>query len=303
VVSTGSAESAQSGRHSLVQLVPDDLPAVLELCGREPFLGALVRSLVTRYGLAPGGPIRFWGMVGPSAGPGTSVGRHLAGLVTLDKAGRSTIVGGGSAWAEPTALMLAQESAGATPLSFVDAPPAMAGPLETLMVPWASEQLSILVWDAAAAGDTGAGKERHKGHDALIVRPLEQADGPAMNALYALDHGLGPVDSADLWARHAQGSLLVMVGVTAARQELVTAAWGSLGEGDATRIAGVLTHPAHRNRGYGRAVVSALTTQLVGLGRRPFLYVARDNAPAVAIYRSIGYRPHAQVVKLKFTGK
>lgn len=59
-------------------------------------------------------------------------------------------------------------------------------------------------------------------------------------------------------------------------------------EGDITNVA---THPDHRGRGYAKAVLSALLAEAKAVGLvRLFLEVRASNAPALALYRSLGFR-------------
>ncbi len=56
-------------------------------------------------------------------------------------------------------------------------------------------------------------------------------------------------------------------------------------------VGNVYTLPEHRGKGYGTAVTSAVTKELLDMGLRTVvLNVARANKPAVKIYERIGYR-------------
>lgn len=56
------------------------------------------------------------------------------------------------------------------------------------------------------------------------------------------------------------------------------------------QIGGVFTPPAARRRGYARAVVSALAEKILQGGRRPVLFVKKENGAAAALYHSLGFR-------------
>jgi len=71
---------------------------------------------------------------------------------------------------------------------------------------------------------------------------------------------------------------------------VVSAASTSAETTRAAMIGGVWTAPDARNRGHSTAVVSALSRELRGEGRRPFLFYLVDNAPAAAVYARAGYR-------------
>jgi len=59
---------------------------------------------------------------------------------------------------------------------------------------------------------------------------------------------------------------------------------------DATQVSGVYTPPAHRNRGYARRALSELCRRLFERSRRVCLFVNDFNAPALAVYRRMGFR-------------
>lgn len=54
-------------------------------------------------------------------------------------------------------------------------------------------------------------------------------------------------------------------------------------------VATVCTHPDYRGRGYAKAVVSAVAMRISEAGSRPFLGVNDGNAPAIALYRQLGF--------------
>lgn len=55
-------------------------------------------------------------------------------------------------------------------------------------------------------------------------------------------------------------------------------------------LAGIVTHPQHRGRGYGRAVTASLTRDLVTADGVAVLGMYSDNDTARALYDSLGYR-------------
>jgi predicted GNAT family acetyltransferase len=64
---------------------------------------------------------------------------------------------------------------------------------------------------------------------------------------------------------------------------------------------GILTHPGHRGRGYGRAVVSAMTRHGLGQGWLLHYQTLLANIPSVAVARSLGYREHARTIAVRLT--
>jgi predicted GNAT family acetyltransferase len=54
-------------------------------------------------------------------------------------------------------------------------------------------------------------------------------------------------------------------------------------------ISAVCVHPAHRGKGYGRILISALAQAIVERGDIPMLHVFTDNGPAIALYDRLGF--------------
>lgn len=90
---------------------------------------------------------------------------------------------------------------------------------------------------------------------------------------------------------------------------LVAAACLTIWEGDQLRIGhvGVVTHPSHRRRGYGRAVVGAITEYALRSGLLPQYRTLRANAPSMAVARVLGYQEYAASIAVRLlsnpTGK
>lgn len=63
--------------------------------------------------------------------------------------------------------------------------------------------------------------------------------------------------------------------------------------GDAVQIAGVYTPPERRGRGLARRGMSELCARLLEKSRTACLFVNDFNAPAIALYRRIGFQDHA----------
>lgn len=58
-------------------------------------------------------------------------------------------------------------------------------------------------------------------------------------------------------------------------------------------LGNIATHPAHRNRGLGKAVTAALCQWLSPRAQHIGLNVKADNIPAIACYRGLGFEPVA----------
>ncbi|WP_054842338.1 GNAT family N-acetyltransferase [Vulcanisaeta distributa] len=54
-------------------------------------------------------------------------------------------------------------------------------------------------------------------------------------------------------------------------------------------IGDVFTTPNHRNKGFAKAVVSAVTKDVINAGAIAMLHVDEDNIPAIKVYKRLGY--------------
>jgi len=83
-----------------------------------------------------------------------------------------------------------------------------------------------------------------------------------------------------------------------AGDELVAAgtliAWG-----EHLRNLGIVTHPAYRGRGYGRAVVSALTAHALAQGHVAQYQTLLSNAGSLAIARALGFHQYATTLAVR----
>jgi GNAT superfamily N-acetyltransferase len=67
-----------------------------------------------------------------------------------------------------------------------------------------------------------------------------------------------------------------------------------------SRIGPVYTPPERRGRGYGSALVATVSAAVRAAGTRCALYAELGNPSANAIYRSLGYRAVAEVLRYRF---
>jgi uncharacterized protein len=63
---------------------------------------------------------------------------------------------------------------------------------------------------------------------------------------------------------------------------------------DAVQISGVFVPPEHRNRGLARRGLAELCARLFARTRAACLFVNDSNAPAIAVYLRLGFRPRAR---------
>jgi GNAT superfamily N-acetyltransferase len=68
------------------------------------------------------------------------------------------------------------------------------------------------------------------------------------------------------------------------------------------RNVGILTHPAYRGQGYGRAVVSFMTAYALERGGIGHYQTLLANTPSVAIARSLGYQQYATALAVRLKG-
>ena len=121
---------------------------------------------------------------------------------------------------------------------------------------------------------------RRAGTDVVRLAPSQAGQ---LAALYALGgaHAFSPaqVEQGVFYGLFSEGQL-----VAAAGTHLVSPTYG------VGAVGNVYTHPDHRGRGYGTAVVSAVVVELLDRGIRDVvLNVGRDNAPAIHLYDKLGF--------------
>jgi uncharacterized protein len=69
---------------------------------------------------------------------------------------------------------------------------------------------------------------------------------------------------------------------------------------DAVQISGVFVPPEHRNRGLARRGLAELCTRMFARARAACLFVNDSNAPAIAVYLRLGFRPCARWASVFF---
>jgi GNAT superfamily N-acetyltransferase len=82
--------------------------------------------------------------------------------------------------------------------------------------------------------------------------------------------------------------------------EAVSLASASMPVEGVVRVGPVYTPPERRNRGYAEACVAEVSKQVLAAGHRCILYTDLGNPTSNAIYRRIGYRAAAEVLRYRF---
>ncbi len=120
----------------------------------------------------------------------------------------------------------------------------------------------------------------------LPIRRLGAQDAPAMLALATLTRP-GPFAArtyllGDYWGIEHDGALVAMAGER-------------LKQPGFTELSGVCAHPDHQGRGYARELCLVVLHGILRRGEQPYLHVYTTNQPALALYRSLGFRERRQM--------
>jgi GNAT superfamily N-acetyltransferase len=117
--------------------------------------------------------------------------------------------------------------------------------------------------------------------EAPTIRQLGPADVPEMVALTSLTNP-GPFGERT----HEFGTYLGI------RQDgrLAAMAGERLRVPGFTEVSAVCTHPDFRGRGYAAQLMTAVMRGILDRGETPFLHVAAENAGAIRVYKSLGFK-------------
>lgn len=63
-----------------------------------------------------------------------------------------------------------------------------------------------------------------------------------------------------------------------------------------TEASGVCVHPDHRGKGYAARLLREVTARILATGEKAFLHSYADNATAIGLYESLGYRGRRDVM-------
>jgi GNAT superfamily N-acetyltransferase len=135
--------------------------------------------------------------------------------------------------------------------------------------------------DAPSFRPAGAEGVRRLGRDDLAgLAGLRRAAGEVSWEHSAIDE-----DRPPLYGRF-DGAALVAAGTL-------------VGWGQPVVHVGILTHPAHRRRGHGRAVAGAMTAAALAAGVVPHYQTLDTNVASLAVAGALGYRRHATTLSFR----
>lgn len=124
------------------------------------------------------------------------------------------------------------------------------------------------------------------GESAFDIQPLSEPDAADMLALATLTRP-GPFRART----HAMGRFF---GVREGGQ-LIAMAGERLHTPGFHEVSAVCTHPDHRGRGLGAALMRKVGARMLEEGDQPFLHTYASNATAIALYRKLGFEVRAEL--------
>ena len=115
----------------------------------------------------------------------------------------------------------------------------------------------------------------------FAITELTQQDSPEMIELATLTKpgpfGIRTYELGRYVGIRSEGKLIAMAG-----ERLKVPGY--------TEVSAVCTHPEHTGRGYARGLMMEIMRGIRERGETPFLHVRRDNARAVGLYETLGFR-------------
>jgi len=119
----------------------------------------------------------------------------------------------------------------------------------------------------------------------MSLRPANPADAPSLSRLHTASFDDGwTTDDFVTWLSRAEAFAVIA-------EEVGEAAFGlALMAGADAELLTIATDPAQRHRGWGRRIFHALDAEALNRGlERWVLEVARNNLPAIGLYKSAGF--------------
>jgi len=125
---------------------------------------------------------------------------------------------------------------------------------------------------------------------AFEVHSLTEADAPEMHDL-AIATRPGP------FASHTH-QLSQFIGVKH-DGKLVAMAGERMKMPGFAEVSGVCTYPEFRGRGYAAGLMRLVASRTMARGEKPFLHTYADNAGAIALYKTLGFRFRREIILTK----
>lgn len=148
-------------------------------------------------------------------------------------------------------------------------------------------------------------------HVARIIGPASQSYADATTFHLGDERGTRPLTPADTsalrqladacqpqeWEHSGIGAPGSMAFGCFLGAELAAA--GMLAPRGVVRRVGIVTHPGYRGRGYGRAVVSAMTRVALHEGAIPHYQTLASNVASLAVARALGFHEYGQTLAVR----
>jgi GNAT superfamily N-acetyltransferase len=125
----------------------------------------------------------------------------------------------------------------------------------------------------------------------LLVRQLTAADDPALR-------WLADVCDEEEWESTGIGRSEQVVFGAFVGEGLVAAGMGEPRDATLLHI-GIITHPAYRGKGHGRAVVSTICAYGLDVSLVPRYQALTSNGPSIAIARALGFTQYAETLAVR----
>ncbi|MBS0320280.1 MAG: GNAT family N-acetyltransferase [Proteobacteria bacterium] len=144
------------------------------------------------------------------------------------------------------------------------------GPVPSGWTLGAEKPLAQMTWDAEAPAEDAA-------PDAVPLTPAHVAQVLALTDL-TKPGPFGPrtIEMGEYFGLFDGERLVAMAG-----ERMCSGAWHE--------VSGVCTHPDYRGQGLARRLMLKVIHRQALRGKRTFLHVLRDNEPALALYRAMGF--------------
>ncbi len=271
-----------AGGSSVERLGPQDLIEVFSFLDREPVLNVYLAALTLRDGLSRPRD-EYWG---------ARIDGELAGLVHLGAQSGAVLPVADSLAAFGALAEQARARLGALPRRFqVIGPRAgVAAFAEAFAAAGLSPRIHrAQIYMAVGRGGLAATEALPE------LRPARPGDYEAVYQSGAelraeeLDEDPRRVDSAGYARRVEEECRDGYTWVWCDERGLVFRASVSALTGDAAQVSGVYTDPAHRSRGIARRALGELCSRLLEKSASVCLFVNDFNAPAIAVYRRLGF--------------